>query len=90
MREIIMKSISAGPDGIFHPGTRRNLSDSEAAAHVKSGYAEYATVKPESVAVIVPDEIEIVEPEETANIVKPEEIEIKPIHTSKKGRPKKQ
>lgn len=70
-----MKTISAGPGGNHHPGDRRTLPKHEAAAHVRGGFAEYATIEPEEIAVIIPDEIEIVEPEETAVV--------------KRGRPKK-
>ena len=66
MREIIMKTISAGPDGVFHPGTRRMLPKREAAAMVKGGHAEYATVEPEEKEVEVPKEVETVNSEETA------------------------
>ena len=78
MREIKYKSISAGPDGIFHPGNRRTLPRHEAAALVKGGHAEYTTIEPPEKAVILQPEMEIIEPEEIA-----EEI------PAKRGRPKK-
>ena len=75
MREIIMKTISAGPDGVYQPGSWRTLPRAEAAALVRGGFAFYATVDPEEVAVVIPDEIAVVEPEEVA--------------AKKKGRPRK-
>lgn len=40
--KIRMKSISAGPDGVFGIGALRELPDAEAAELVKGGYAEAA------------------------------------------------
>ena len=61
MREIVMKTISAGPGGVFHPGTRRTLPRHEAAVLVLGGYAEFATVEPEQVEIVEP--VEVAEPE---------------------------
>jgi hypothetical protein len=78
MREIKMKTLSAGPGGTFLPGSLRTLPRHEAAALVLGGHAEYTTIEPPEKAVILQPENEIVEQEETA-----EEI------PAKKGRPKK-
>jgi hypothetical protein len=66
MREIKMKTISAGPGGTFLPGSLRTLPRHEAAALVMGGHAEYTTIEPPEKAVVNPPEAEIVNPEETA------------------------
>ncbi len=64
MREIRHKTISAGPEGSYHPGHVRTLPEHEAAALVRGGYAEYTTIGPPERAVIKPPESETVAPEE--------------------------
>lgn len=73
MPEIRMKSISAGPGGVFHPGARRVLPDHEAAALVKGGFAEYTTIVPEEKAVVALKETATIVPEETET-VEPEKV----------------
>lgn len=46
-----MKAISAGPEGIRHPGKRYMIEKEEAHALVRGGYAEYATIAPPETAV---------------------------------------
>ena len=67
MREIRMKSLSAGPEGIFHPGHTRTLLREEAATLVKAGHAEYTVVESPEKAVVKPPQMEVVEPDETAD-----------------------
>lgn len=74
MREIKMKSLAAGPDGVHHPGTIRIMPKHEAASLVNGGYAEYTIIRGDEIAVTMPEEIETIIPEETA--------------TRKRGRPK--
>ena len=83
MREIKMKSLSAGPGGVHHPGTIRILPKHEAAMLVNGGHAEYTIIRGDEIAVTMPEELSIVIPDEI-EVVEPEEITAK-----KKGRPKK-
>ena len=55
-REIKQKTLSAGPDGVYHPGHTRTLPREEAAMLVKGGFAEYTTVEPPERADIGPTE----------------------------------
>ena len=75
MHEIIMKSLSAGPEGVHHPGAIRILPKHEAAMLVNRGYAEYTIIRGDEIAVTMPEEIETTAPEEVA--------------IKKRGRPKK-
>lgn len=43
MKNIIMKSISAGPKGVMHPDISYPVDDVEAKALVDGGYAVYET-----------------------------------------------
>ena len=79
MRKIIMKTISSGPEGVFLPGSSQTLPDHKADQYVRGGFAEYAVVGPGRVAIKIPAETAIIEPEETG-------VEIAKPH---RGRPKK-
>jgi hypothetical protein len=47
-------SLSAGPNGTFHPGSTRILSKEEASILVKGGFAEYSVNNPSEKAIIEP------------------------------------
>lgn len=77
MREIKMKSISAGPEGVFHLSQFRTLPKHEAAALVLGGHAEYTAAEPPEKAVIAPEEAAVIEAPEEA------EAEEKPAKAAK-------
>jgi hypothetical protein len=67
MREVKMKSLDASPRGIRHPGKKYHIPKEEAAALVKGGFAEYATIQPPADTVIKPPEKETIEAPERAS-----------------------
>ena len=70
MLEIRMKTISAGPDGVRHPGKTYLVPKGEAAALVKGCFAETATIKAPERAVVSSSETAIDGPEETTDGLK--------------------
>ena len=75
MREIKQITLSAGPEGIIHPGHTRTLPKHEAASLVAGGFAEYMTEEPPEKAIVEISEKELTGPEEIANVetVKPKQ-----------------
>lgn len=45
MKKIIMQTLSAGPEGVFHPGQERTVDDKTAEELVKGRYAIYVDKK---------------------------------------------
>jgi hypothetical protein len=78
MREIRQKTLSAGPEGIHHPGHTRTLPRDEAAMLVKGGFAEYTTEEPSEKATI--------KAPETATSEENEAPEVESAKKSKKKR----
>lgn len=50
MREIRMKTLSAGPEGVKNPGSLHTIAKGEAHDLVKGNFAEYTTTGPEETA----------------------------------------
>jgi hypothetical protein len=71
---IKMRTMSAGPDGVRHPGELYNLSAMEARDLIAGGYAEDATppVKAPSAGEEAPEERQLGAPVETATVAPPE------------------
>lgn len=59
MRSVMLKTIMAGPDGVYHPGKHR-LPKNEAHRLVAGGLAEYADNPPPAAADPLPAETAIV------------------------------
>ncbi len=61
MKEIRLKTIMAGPDGVLHPGQVVSMEDAQADDLVEGGYAEYtvpARARPVETAVAPVETVE--------------------------------
>lgn len=66
MRNIIMKSISAGPDQPpRYMGQEASVPKAEAALLVVGGYAEYAKIQPPETATVKTPENKVIAPPES-------------------------